>query len=112
MISSWDLFILKLTDLRGDKMGPRPVPIAVFDRMDKLTQWYNAQLEEWDDAPSPDFFGVVRPYHKYFKKGSPLEWYIPSVHSKLPDDGIGFVTVEVCPTAIDFDIPLNPTYKE
>ena len=47
--------------------------VAVSTQLGPLLLWYQDQFAEqvWADE------GGGKPYHKHFRKGSPLEWYNP-----------------------------------
>jgi hypothetical protein len=62
------IFILKLNDMRSAKIEYSEVA-AISTDLDKLKAWYEEQR-----APEAYRDGQ---WNKYFKKGSPLEWYNP-----------------------------------
>lgn len=63
------IYELALNDMRDPKIEYTCIA-AISTDYDKLVAWYNEQkaAEHWIDGR----------WEKFFKKGSPLEWYNPS----------------------------------
>lgn len=71
-------FVLYLNPMK--EACKRFVPVALAKDKNKLISWLTDQLAEepWiDDNKVEDDYGNSHSYRKFFKKGSPLEWFNP-----------------------------------
>ena len=116
--TEYKVYVLYLADMRGGVDKAKPV--AVFDELQELKDFYNSQLadEPYKDTPSSDDYGNIRTWHKVFKEDSILEWYNP-VNSDLEDKadtydnmlcfgGVQSQWVDYYPSEGQFNVPFNP----
>ena len=109
-ITEYKVYVLCLANMHGgvDKASP----VAVFDDIEKLKNYYNSQLADqpYIDEPSSDSYGNVHSWNKVFKKGSPLEWFNPasSLEAVSWHDAAFGGVVEDWVQEFNFNIPFNP----
>ena len=78
-ITEYKLYLLYLNNMRGPCEAYECVAIA--SSHNALLSYYNSMLEAkpYEDSNNEiaDNYGQYHSYNKFFKKGSPLEWYNP-----------------------------------
>lgn len=75
-IVEYKVYVLYMNDMRANAEHSEAV-VASFEK-DQLLGYYKSMLVEtpWvDDSQVEDWYGNKHNYTKFFKKGSPLEWY-------------------------------------
>lgn len=106
----YEVFVLCLADMHGGVDKSRPV--AVFDELQKLQDYYSSQLadEPYTDEPSMDSYGNTHSWHKVFKKGSALEWFNPasSLDPAQTYECIFGGVFSDWVDNLDFNVPFNP----
>lgn len=116
--TEYKTYVLYLSDMRGNV--DKCVPVAVFDELEKLKNYYNSNLEVstyYDSEESEDYFGNVHGWNKSFKRESPLEWFNPIYNNdfEVKDannfDTFGCVAemwIDEDPNNTNFKVPFNP----
>lgn len=112
-ITEYQVFVLCLADMHGGV--DKAKPLAVFDDLEKLKNYYKDQLADapYSDVASMDNYGNTHSWSKVFKKGSRLEWFNPANSLEVTDwqsVAFGGVTeqwvTDVRPES--FNVPFNP----
>lgn len=111
--TEYKVYALNLADMHGGVDKSRPV--AVFEDIEMLKNYYNSQLAE---QPYTDEDSTGYKWSKVFKKGSPLEWDNPLSPINQNDSDIfkviswhdstfGGIT-EHWVDNLSFNVPFNP----